>query len=247
MSIQNEKRKVGVFVSCHVDQFAPQTANNMMKLLVSQGVECHYPTEQTCCGRDLYMNGDRDGAKHLGEKMIELFAEDDYVVSCSSGCVAYMKKNFERLFHNTTYHNQHGKMVSKLMDITDYLVNVIDYHPVGFVFPHRVAFLDHCTSMRDYGLHDAPRQLLRSVQGLELVEMPQTEVCCGQGSLFANNFSPIAADLAHRKVQNALDVGAEYLVSTESSCLLHLQAYCDMHELPLKCIHIVDLLAMDVR
>lgn len=230
---------------CSIDQFSPSTAKNMMNLLVSEGVECHYPVEQTCCGRELYVNGDVTTAKRLGEKMMELFAGDDYVVSCGSGCVAYVKKYFEQLFGNTTYHSQGIAMAQKIMDITDYLVNVLCYQPTAVRFPHRVAVLDHCATAQDYApCGDALRKLLRSVPDLELVEMLQPDVCCGQGSLFANNFAPIAADLARRKVQNAIDVGAEYLVATENTCVMHLQAYCSRQNLPLKCLNVVDLLAM---
>lgn len=247
MSVLSEKRKAGIFVPCHIDQFTPHTAVNMIKLLSAEGVTCHYPSEQTCCGRELYVNGDREGAKRLGEKMMALYAEDECVVSCGSGCVAYMRHFFEQLFHDTTSRGSATKLSMKFMDVTDYLVNVLQYHPSKVQFPHRVVLLDHCTTQRHYGLHDEPRQLLRDVCGLELVEMVQPEVCCGQGSLFANSFAPVAADLARRKVQNALDAGAEYLVATETSCLLHLQAYCRKHELPLQCVHIVDLLAMATK
>ena len=243
--------KVGVFVPCCVDQFAATTEMNMLGLLKRAGLVCHYPAETTCCGKELYHQGDRDAAKSLGEKMIYLIGDCTHIVSCGSACVTYMKVHFARLFHNTTLHNNYRQFVDSTYDISDFLVNVVHYRPEGVRFPHKVAFMDHCTTLRDYrcvahpdrpGLHDEPLQLLQAVEGLQLVEMEQSDVCCGYGGLFANHFTPISDSLARRKAANAIAAGAEYIVSTEMSCLLHLQSFIDKAGLPVKCIHIVDLL-----
>lgn len=235
--------KVVVFVPCYVDQFAPRTAANLTNLLASLGVECRRDAEQTCCGRCLYLNGDREGAKALGEKMMERYAEDDWVVSCGSGCVAYVRRCFEPLFHNTASHNVHEAFANKMVDATDFLVHVARYEPTGLAFPHKVAYMDHCATLCDYGLREEPRRLLQAVEGLELLEMEDGGACCGQGGLFSLRFPPVAAEMAHRKTQAALAAGAEYIASTETSCLLHLQAYCNRNKVPLKCVHVVDILA----
>ncbi len=243
--------KVGVFVPCCVDQFAAESGVRMMKLLQGMGLQCHYPEEFTCCGKSLYHQGDRDSAKNLGEKMIELFDDCSHIVSCGSGCVTYMKVHFGKLFHNTTLHNNYRQFVDKTYDLSDFLVNVAGYHPTNVNFHHRVTFMDHCTTSRDYictahpekkGLRDEPRQLLREVNGLELVEMEQGDVCCGYGEQFANYFTPISDSLAKRKVDNAIATGAEYIVSTEMSCLLHLRSYIEKNNMPMKCLHLVDVL-----
>ncbi|MDY5969879.1 MAG: (Fe-S)-binding protein [Bacteroidales bacterium] len=235
--------KVVLFVPCDVDQFSPHTATNLTKLLSSIGVDWRYDADQTCCGRCLYCSGDRDGAKALGEKMLERYEKDEYVVSCGSGCVAYMRRNFEALFRNTASHNIHEAFTRKLMDATDFLVNVAHYLPSGKRFPHRVAYMDHCATLHDYGLCKEPRQLLEALEGLELLEMEDKVACCGQGGLFSHRFAPVAAEMASRKVQCALAAGADYLASTEMSCLLHLNAFCTKNKLPLKCVHVIDILA----
>ena len=246
------KPTVGLFIPCCVDQYAPATGMAMVRLLEGLGLDCYYPQELTCCGKDLYHQGDRDTAKALGEKLIEQFGDCTHIVSCGSGCVTYMKVHFGRLFHNTTLHNSYRQFLDKTYDLSDFLVNVIHYQPTDVIFPHRVAFMDHCTTMRDYvctahpdhkGLTEEPRQLLRAVNGLELVEMAQADVCCGFGGQFANHFTPISDSLAKRKVDNALAAGAEYIVSTEMSCLLHLKSYFDKVGTPISCLHLAELLA----
>lgn len=245
------KNTVGIFIPCCIDQFAAETGMAMVKLLEDLGYECYYPEGVTCCGKDLYHQGDRDGAKMLGEKMIELYDECSSVVSCGSGCVTYMKVHFGRLFHNTTLHNNYRQFLDKTYDLSDFLVNVVHYQPQGVAFPHRVTFMDHCTTLRDYvctahpdrkGLVDEPRQLLQAVEGLQLVEMEQQEVCCGYGSQFANFFTPVSDSLAKRKVANAMAAGAEYIVSTEMSCLIHLKSYIEKAGLPIRCCHLADIL-----
>lgn len=241
--METKRLKIGIFIPCSVDQFSAHTGQNMLKLLRDLGYDCYYPNEQACCGWRLYEMGDRNGAKQLGAKLIEQYQSCNYVVSCGSGCVAYMKHAFPSLFYNSTYHNSFRAFTDKLMDISDFLCNVAHYDPSGVVFPFKVVFLDHCQTLRDYGLCSEPRQLLQSINGLELLELPESETCCGHAGFFANNFAPISNELARKKVENALSVGAQYIVSTEMSCLLHLQSYIDNQKLTIKCRHLVDILA----
>lgn len=252
--MNNNNYKVGIFIPCCVDQFNAATGIKMMHLLQKLGIDCYYPDDLTCCGMHLYQQGNREAAKQLGERLIGLYGQCTYIVSCSSACVAFIQHEFPHLFHNTAYHNDYRNFTSRCLDISDFLVNFADYKPSGISFPHKVAILEHCTTRRDYtspahperkGLHDEPRILLNAIDGLQLLEMPQADVCCGFGGLFASQFTPISDSLARRKAENALSVGAEVIVSTEPSCLLHMQSYIDKNKLPLKCRHIVDILVND--
>jgi L-lactate dehydrogenase complex protein LldE len=130
-----------------------------------------------------------------------------------------------------------------MYEFTDYLVNVMKIEDVGAEFNHVVTYHDSCASLREYGLLDEARILLRNVKGLELREMEDNKVCCGFGGTFSAKFEPISTAMAEQKVKRALETGAEYIVSTDSSCLMHQQAYIDHHKLPLKTIHIIDVLS----
>lgn len=243
-------KKVGLFVPCCIDQIAPQSAFKALHLLEGLGIDCYYPDTQTCCGKELYDLGDKNGAKQLGEKMIEQFGECQYVVSLSSACVVHIQKHFAQLFHNTTFHNSYRQMIDKCVDLTDFLVNVLNYSPTA-PFAHKVVYMDHCTTLHDYrspfhpdrsGLHDEPRQLLARVPQLQLTEMEQNDVCCGLGGHFASDFTPIADSLTRRKVNNAIETGAEIITSSEPTCLMHLQAFMDKADINLKCLNIIDIL-----
>ena len=235
--------KVGIFIPCCIDQFSVQTGKNMVNLLQRIGCMCDYPVEQTCCGQELYLNGDRESARMLGERMIDMFLPYDYVVTCSSGCVAYMKKKFDDLFRNSSRHNEFPKFINKLYDITDFLVNVVHYTPEGVTFPYRVAFMDHCRTLHDYGLSEEPRQLLRAISDIDLVEVSNGGVCCGYGGTFANFFEPVSTEMVRQKVDSYVNAGVQYIVSTEPTCLMHTQSYIDKAGINIQCRHIVDILA----
>ncbi len=238
-----KKPEVDLFIPCFIDQFYPQTGFNMIKVLEKAGVKVHYNSEQTCCGQFAFNSGHWDEAKKLGEKFIKDFSRNRPVVGPSASCIGYVRNNFDELFYNSAFHNDYKLLQRNIFEITDFLVNVLQITEFGSEFVHKVTYHDSCAALREYGLKEEPRILLRNVKGLELVEMDDTNVCCGFGGTFAVKFEPISAAMAEQKVHNALETGAEYIVSTDSSCLLHQKGYIEKHNLPLKTAHIVDVLA----
>lgn len=242
--------KVGLFVPGLVDQFSPDTAWNAFHLLESVGFEPFYPDNITDIGMELYNQGDIQSAKELGEKMIEEYYGCRYVISLSSANVAYAQLRFPSLFRNTTMHNEFRNFIDHFVDLSDFLTNAVSYTPTK-PFPHRVAFMDNCQTLNDYrspshpetkGLCDEPRKLLRSVPELELVEMEQGDTCCGYGGLFVNNFTVISDKIAQTKIDNALKVNAEYIVSTEIGCLLHLRSYAEKKRIKIGFAHLADII-----
>ena len=238
--------EVDIFIPCFIDQIYPQTGFNMVKVLEKAGVKVHYNTEQTCCGQFAFNGGYWDEAKKLGVKLIKDFDNNRPVVGPSASCIGYIRNYFDELFHNTAYHNEYKQLQRNIFEITDFLVNVIKVTDFGSVFEHKVTYHDSCAAMREYGLKDEPRTLLKNVKGLELIEMADTDTCCGFGGTFAVKFEPISAAMAEQKVEHALDTGAEYIVSTDSSCLMHQLGYIKKHKLPLKVAHVMDVLASGI-
>ena len=110
----------------------------------------------------------------------------------------------------------------------------------------KVTFHDSCNALREYGIKKEPRKLINMIKGLELIEMNKSDTCCGFGGSFAVKFEAISTAMAEQKVENALKTGAKYLVSTEASCLLHINSYIKKHNLPIEGIHLVSLLAMAI-
>ncbi|MGC8864419.1 MAG: (Fe-S)-binding protein [Bacteroidales bacterium] len=234
---------VDIFIPCFIDQFYPDTARNMIKILERLGVAVNYNPRHTCCGQMAFNSGFWDEARKVASKFISDFPEDRPIVTPSASCAGFVKKYYHILFHNSAQHNEYRQIKSNMFEFTDFLVNVLHVSEVGARFPHLVTYHSSCASLREYGLKDEPMHLLSHVRDLELIPLPQADVCCGFGGTFSVKFEPISIAMAEQKIENALSTGAEYIVSTDASCLMHLQGYIDKHQIPLKTIHIVDVLA----
>lgn len=234
---------VDLFIPCFIDQFYPQTGMNMVKILEKLGVEVHYNKNQTCCGQMAFNSGFWDEAKEMGEKFIRDFPNDRPVVGPSASCAGMVKNYYPWLFHNSGLHYEYKQLRKNFYEFTDFLVNFLKEENTGATFPHVVTWHDSCAALREYGLKDEGRRLLANVQGLELREMKENEVCCGFGGTFSVKFEPVSVAMAEQKVKNALETGAEYIVSTDASCLMHMEGYISKNKLPIRTIHIIDLLA----
>ncbi len=235
--------QVEIFIPCFMDQVYPDTARNLVKLLEKIGLEVLYNPEQTCCGQMAYNSGYWDEARVLGEKLVkELSVSGRPVIAPSASCMGMIKNYYPDFFHNSSLHLQYKNLQPHLFEVTDYLVNVLKITNVGAIFPHKVTYHDACAALREYGIKEEPRQLLAQVEGLVLAEMLETETCCGFGGTFAVKNEPISVAMGQQKLEYAVATGAEYIVSTEASCLMHLQGIIDKQKLPIKTIHIVDVL-----
>jgi L-lactate dehydrogenase complex protein LldE len=236
--------KVDLFVPCFIDQLYPATAFNVIKLLEYAGVSVHYNPEQTCCGQPALNSGYRKEARSLALKFLRDFENAHTIVGPSASCIGYIRTHYHKLFSDDSVNlAKSEKIKSNIFELTDFLVNVVKVVSFGAEFPHRVTYHDACSALREYGIKEEPRTLLRNVKGLELIEMEGTEVCCGFGGTFSVKFPTISSAMAEQKVEKALETGAEYIVSTESSCLINLEGYIRKHNIPLKTIHIADILA----
>jgi L-lactate dehydrogenase complex protein LldE len=234
---------VDIFIPCFIDQFYPSTGMNMVKILEKLNVDVHYNPKQTCCGQMAYNSGYWDEAKAIGEKFINDFPNDRPIVGPSASCAGFVKNYYHVLFHNSSLHNEYKQLKKNLYEFTDFVVNVLKFEDIGATFEHKVTYHDSCAALREYKLGNEPRILLRKVRGLELIEMKNTHECCGFGGTFSIKHEPISTAMAQQKVENALATGAEYIVSTDSSCLMHMEGYIKKHNLPIRTIHLIDVLA----
>lgn len=235
-------KKVELFVPCFVDQLYPETAINTVKLLERAGCEVSYNSEQTCCGQPAYNAGFWDDAKAIAAKFLNDFSEENYIVSPSASCVGMVKGGYDDLFTNSIEHNRCRNMQRHVYEISDFLVNVLNKEYFGAELVGTAVYHDSCAALRECHIKDEPRKLLSHVGGLELVEMRDQETCCGFGGTFAVKFEGISSAMSEQKVRNAQAVNADYIISTDASCLLQLQAYIDKHNIPIKTMHIVDVL-----
>lgn len=236
---------VDLFVPCFIDQFYPDTAKNTIKLLKRAGVTVNYNPNQTCCGQPQFNSGYWDKAKILAKKFIKDFPHNNPIISPSASCTGYIKNHFPKLFTDT-YSNEfkeYERLNKNIFEITDFLINQLNFTDFGAIFPHKVTYHDACSALREYGIKKEPRKLLYNVKGLEIVEMENAEVCCGFGGTFVAKFTSISSAMTQEKIEGALATGTEYIVSTEASCLMNIESYIKKNNIPIKTIHIVDVLA----
>ncbi|MCP4552212.1 MAG: (Fe-S)-binding protein [Bacteroidetes bacterium] len=234
---------VDIFIPCFIDQIYPETGLNMIKILKKLDIEVHYNQEQTCCGQMAFNGGFWDEAKAMGEKFINDFPNNRPIVTPTASCVGMVRNYYPELFHNTALHNECRQVQKNIFEFTEFLVKVLKVTDLGAEFNAKVTYHDSCAALREIKIKDEPRQLLSNVKGLELIEMKDNEVCCGFGGTFSVKHTSISSAMAEQKVLNAIDTGAEYIVSTDLSCLMHQESYAKKQKLPIKIIHLIDVLA----
>lgn len=234
---------IQLFIPCFVDQLYPQTGFNMVKLLEKLGCTVQYNTNQTCCGQPAYNAGFWDDAKDVCTKFINDFKGSDYIVAPSASCVGFVRNYYPRLFDNSSYHNEVKELQKRTYEFSEFLVNVLKVENVGASFHAKATYHDSCAGLRECKIKAEPRKLLSHVKGLELVEMNDVETCCGFGGTFAVKFEAISVAMADQKINNALAAGAECIISTDLSCLMHLDGVIKNKGYKLQTMHLADVLA----
>lgn len=235
-------KKVELFIPCFIDQLYPETAFNTIKLLERSGCEVLYNPDQTCCGQPAYNAGFWDEAKQVGLSFLNNFSEDHYVVTPSASCTGMVKNGFNDLFTNSVEHNKCRNIQRNIFEISDFLVNVLKKEYFGAELVGTAVYHDSCSALRECNIKEEPRKLLAQVGGLEVLQMRDQETCCGFGGTFAVKFEGISSAMTEQKVKNAQAVHADYIISTDASCLLQIQAYINKHNIPIKTMHLVDVL-----
>lgn len=235
--------KVQLFIPCFVDQLYPETGMNMVKVLEKLGCNVTYNAKQTCCGQPAFNAGYWDEAKSVADKFLNDFSDEGYIVGPSGSCTGYVRNYYDRMFDNSSGHLLSNQVRGKMFEFTEFLTEVLKVDNVGAVLNGKATYHDACGALRECGIKQGPRKLLQNVQGLEIVEMKEAETCCGFGGTFAVKYEPISLGMAQTKVQSALDTGAKYMISTDVSCMMHIQGYINKNKLPIQTLHIADVLA----
>jgi L-lactate dehydrogenase complex protein LldE len=235
--------KVSLFIPCFVDQFYPQVGVSMVKVLERLGCEIDYPPGQTCCGQPPFNSGYWSEARAVAQCSLQTFAQSEVVVSASGSCGTMMKVFYPELFHGAEQEAEARKLASKVHEFSEFLVNVLGVRDVGARFPGTATFHDGCHGLRELGIKREPRELLRHVQGLKLVEMAEAETCCGFGGTFSVKFPAISTAMGEVKCASIAESGAEYVISNDSSCLMQIQGLLDRQGQKARCLHLAEILA----
>ncbi len=235
--------EIELFIPCFIDQIHPETAGNLVKVLEKAGCKINYNPKQTCCGQPAFNAGYVKEAKEIASKFINDFSGALPIVCPGASCSGYILTRYPNYFAGTENESKCNKLCNNLFELCDFLVNFLKITDLGSVFNAKVTYHDSCTALREYGIKEEPRKLLSNVKGLELIEMKDSETCCGFGGTFSVKYKEISSAMVQQKVENAIDSGAEYITTTETSCLMNIESYISKNKLPIKAIHIVDILA----
>ena len=234
---------VQLFIPCFIDQLYPQVAFNMVKVLEKAGCTVSYNTSQTCCGQPAFNAGFWGESKEVCNKFLDDFSGADYIVAPSASCVGFVRNYYTKLFENSPSSVIAKKTAERTFELSEFLIHILKVDDLGATFNGKATYHDSCAALRECKVKHEPRQLLSKVKGLELVEMADVETCCGFGGTFAVKFEPISIAMGDQKINNAAATGAEYIISTDMSCLMHIDG-CNKHKgTGLTVLHLADVLA----
>lgn len=234
---------VQIFIPCFIDQLYPSVAFNMVKVLEKAGCNVSYNNNQTCCGQPAYNAGFWGEAKEVCKKFIDDFSSADYIVAPSASCVGFVRNYYTKQFENAAQHQQTKVLSEKIYELSEFLVDILKVEQLGAEFSGIATYHDSCAALRECNIKDAPRKLLNNVKGLQMIEMNDTTTCCGFGGTFAVKYEAISIAMADQKINHATDTKAEYLISTDMSCLMHIDGCIQHQQKNLKVIHLADVLA----
>jgi L-lactate dehydrogenase complex protein LldE len=221
-SSPSAKPRVGLFVTCLVDLIRPSVGFAAVKLLEEAGCTVEVPV-QTCCGQPAYNSGDRGTARDLAERMIEAFRGYDYVVAPSGSCAGMVKVHYPELFaDDPNWLPRADALAARTYELTSFLVDVMGVTSVSSDFSGTVTYHDSCSGLRELGVRSQPRLLLKSLPGLDLVELPESDVCCGFGGTFAVKYADISNAIVEAKVENVAATGAPVLLAGDLGCLMNI-------------------------
>jgi L-lactate dehydrogenase complex protein LldE len=217
---------------------------NTVKILEKVGCDVSYNENQTCCGQPAYNAGFIQEARSISEKFIQDFSGEEIIVAPSGSCIGYVRGSFDEIFENASCLNEAKQVKSRVYELSEFLIDIMKVDDLGAELNATVTYHDACGALRECGIKSGPRQLLSNVKGLNLKEMKECETCCGFGGTFAVKYEPISIGMAQTKVSSAIEQGADYIISTDVSCLMHLEAYINREKVNIKTLHLADVLTM---
>ena len=236
---------VALFVTCLADLFRPSVAFSTISLLEQAGCRVIVPDRQTCCGQPGYNSGALEATRPVARQVIETFADYPYVVAPSGSCAGMIKEHYPKLFKEfPEWHNRALELAERTWEITRFLTEVLEFRPAnrGALAGRRVTYHDSCAGLRELGIKRQPRELLTAA-GVEVTEMPLTEVCCGFGGTFCAKMPDLSEKMVDDKLANARAVEADVLLGGDLGCLLNLAGRARRLDSPLEVRHVAEVLA----
>ncbi|HEY2159461.1 MAG TPA: (Fe-S)-binding protein [Isosphaeraceae bacterium] len=238
--------RVSLFITCFNDTLYPQTGRAVVRLLERLGHEVDFPVEQTCCGQMHFNTGYQREAIPLVRRFVEVFRDAEAVVSPSASCVGMVRHLYPmaaELAEDETLADDVKAIAAKVFELSEFLVNELKVEDVGAYYPHRVTYHPTCHSLRMLRVGDAPLKLLRAVRGIDLVELPQADECCGFGGTFAVKNADTSMAMLGTKLRCILDTKAEVCASADNSCLMQIGGALHRQRAGVGTVHLAEILA----
>ena len=244
MNATSDRPKVGLFVTCLVDLFRPVVGFAAVKLIEDAGCQVDVPMAQTCCGQPAYNSGDRADTRAIAENTIRAFEGFDYVVAPSGSCAGMLKKHYPALFKGDPAWEARAKAFSaKVHELVSFLVDVRGMDRVTAANAGAVTYHDSCSGLRELGIREQPRRLLKSVEGLTLRELPDADVCCGFGGTFCVKYPDISNAMVTKKARRIGETGAEMLLAGDLGCLMNMDGKMKREGRKVEVRHVAEILA----
>ena len=241
--------KIGLFVPCYVDAVYPEVGIATYKLLTHLGLEVDYPMNQTCCGQPMANAGFQTKAQKMAANFDEMFKPFDYVVAPSASCAAFVKLHHPHLLHG----KQECSAVKRVMDVVEFLHDVLKVTSLPGKFPHVVSVHNSCHGVRELGLsspsernipmYSKIKDLLQLVEGITVKEPERPDECCGFGGMFSIEEPAVSVQMGKDKLKRHMATGAEFITGPDSSCLMHMQGVAKREQMPIQFIHVVQILS----
>ena len=238
--------RIGLFVTCLADTLFPSVGQATVRLLERLGHEVVFPAEQTCCGQMHVNTGYQRQALPLIRHHTEVFAGCDVVVAPSGSCVGCVRHQHAMVaarYGDPALAEAAERGAARTYELSELLVDVLGVDDVGAYFPHRVTYHPTCHSLRVLRVDDKPLRLLRAVRGIDLVELPAAEQCCGFGGTFAVKNADTSTAMLADKMRHVVGTGADVLTAGDSSCLMHIGGGLSRLRTGTRSLHLAEVLA----
>jgi len=238
--------RVSLFVTCFNDTMFPRTGEAVVRVLERLGCAVEFPLDQTCCGQMHWNTGYQRQAVPIVRRFVDVFADAEAVVTPSASCAGMVREYYPRvaeLAGDAKLAKAVARLAERTFELSEFLVDELGTTDVGAYYPHRVTYHPTCHSLRMLGVGDRPLQLLRAVRGVDLVELPEAEECCGFGGTFALKNAEVSTAMLTDKVRHVLATRAEVCSAGDNSCLMHIGGALTRQRAGVRTVHLAEILA----
>ncbi len=240
----NNNRKVTLFIQCIIDGIYPEVGFAVVRVFEKLGIGVECPAEQTCCGQPAFNSGYRKEAKQAAEHFINVFGDAETIVCPSGSCVNMVRNHYPELFKDDRKWLPRALEAAKrTFELSEYLVDVLGIDDLGASYEGRITYHDSCHLLRGLGVKEQPRKLIKKIRDAEFVEMYDSDRCCGFGGAFSVKYPEISAAILEDKFKNIISSNADVVTGCDMGCLMNIQGILSRKRLPVKTMHIAQLLA----